>query len=110
MNTPHLPTPVYLNKAKYTFRLVLYSFLFSILAVVLGSPFDNDFKNLLVAIPFLLGIVATPVGLYFNLRSFAKREPFRRQKLLYLSGYVFFMVIFLSLLTAVVLDFRSLIL
>ncbi|AKQ46056.1 hypothetical protein TH63_11045 [Rufibacter radiotolerans] len=99
-----------LKKAKALYRAILYLTAFTILMALLlpALKLEGTIRDLTISLPALLAVFITPVGFFFLIKSYRAKEPYKKQKLLYLVGYGFFITLFVLFTYAVAVDIAKL--
>lgn len=94
------------NKSKFCYKVSFYLFISLILFTQLNRVLKiNDIISaLLISLSVLSMFAFVPCGLFFVIKSFVKKEPFHRYRILYLIGHLFFLLLLLALLIGVAND------
>jgi hypothetical protein len=97
----------YLYKAKALYKVIWYSLGGSILMSMGVRLLDFQgyyITDLLVGLPALLAFAISPLGLVYILKSYLKKESYKKQKLLYLLGMIFFNLIVVAMIFVIISD------
>ena len=97
----------YLRKSATVYKiysgLSLIVLVVTILKRILQTE-QSDLLNLVVDLPIIAMFIMVPVGLYFSLKSYALKQGSAKSRFLYLIGHLFFALIVLIIIAAVVSD------
>ncbi|MCP2045764.1 putative membrane protein [Pontibacter sp. HSC-36F09] len=97
----------YLYKAKKLYKVIWYSLGASILVSIALRVLDLQgyyLTDLLVGLPTLMAFAISPLGLVYILKSYLKKERYKKQKLLYLFGMIFFNLIVVAMVFVIISD------
>lgn len=85
--------PIYLKRSVILYKIYGSLFLFSIFVSVFIRPiFKNypDIVDLLMGLPVLSLFVMAPMGVFYSLKSYKRKEGLSKIRLRYLLGHIFF--------------------
>jgi hypothetical protein len=90
----------YLNKARILYHVIFYSFIFSSIghALARASILTGNLASVFPFFPAVIGFVISPIGLYFIINSYLKKEANTKDKKVYLIGIVLANIITLTVL------------
>ncbi|MDO6391429.1 hypothetical protein Q4E40_14915 [Pontibacter sp. BT731] len=97
----------YLYKAKALYKVIWYTLGASILMSMVVRLLDLRgyyVADLLIGLPALLAFAISPLGLVYILKSYLKKENYKKQKLLYLFGMIFFNLIVVAMVLVIISD------
>jgi len=77
-----------LDKARTLYYVIFFSFIFSNIGYSLArvSVISGDLAKLFPFFPAVIGFIASPVGLYYIVKSYSRKEDNQKQKTVYLIG------------------------
>ncbi|RVU00957.1 hypothetical protein EOD41_10010 [Mucilaginibacter limnophilus] len=83
------------HKSQKYFRYILIATVGILLVTQLVAQINIHpiVNSLFIVIPFFVVVIGTITGFYYLVMSFVRRETFRKARMLYAFGYVFFMLI-----------------
>jgi hypothetical protein len=81
---------IYLNKARTLYHVIFFSFVFSTIghALTRASVLTGDLASVFPFFPAVIGFIISPIGLFFILKSYKKKEANTKDKKVYLIGIV----------------------
>lgn len=97
------PVLRHLNKAKSLFYILLACAFFSIAVTVLGKGLRGNTIGMIIALPWLMILVLSPLALVHIIKSYRHKEV-HQHKIWYLIGIVFFNAVLLFLIVNIVWD------
>lgn len=99
----------YFYKSKSLYRYSAFIFLWSIVYTQIIKPIGlNEIADaFLLAIPALSLYIITPLGLFYLIKSYLKKEPYNKYRAFYLLGHLFFLFILLALLFSMYFDYSK---
>lgn len=94
------------NISKFCYKISLYSFLWIVVVSQLDKVLEINgvIAAFAVVLPFFAIFILIPCGLFFVIKSFVVKEPFHRYRILYLIGHLFFLLIMIGFVVAIVSD------
>ncbi len=98
-----------LIRAKKLYRISFYCIVFTLLMTLVFGVIrtQSGLKDLLIGLPALICFFCAPAGLFFSIRSYLKKEPDNKAKLMYFIGNAFFTLLFLLMFIAFMSDMRQ---
>lgn len=96
----------YYNKAKLYYKYTFFIFIWIILFSQVYKLINPIIAAILMVFPFLAEYVIVPIGLRFVIKSYISKEPFHRYRLLYLIGFLFFLLLEIGFLIAIAGDIK----
>ena len=100
------PTHPNFKKAKLLLKVMVVTFTLSFVCAFVARffPINSDVINLIIALPMLVVILLAPIGLFYIIRSYVKKEKPAKRRLIYLLGIIFFNLIFLLCIALFIID------
>jgi hypothetical protein len=90
---------LYLNKARVLYNVIFYSFIFSTIGHALAKVLNlGALGNLFPFFPAVIGFIASPIGLFYIIKSYLQKEDNDKQKKIYLISIVLANIITLTVL------------
>lgn len=98
--------PKHFIRAKKYYRIVFGLFVWTILFAQIFKRIEINtiVQSLLIAIPVLAAFVLVPLGLFNLIKSYTQKEPSNKYRTFFLIGYIFFLLIILTLILPIILD------
>jgi hypothetical protein len=106
MTTPIISSK-YFSRAKTLFRITIFSFLGATILswMFKGTSVNPEVADIVTGLPLLMAYILVPIGFIYLVKSYRKKEPFNRYRILYLTGYFFFLVVLAGFLIIIAGDF-----
>lgn len=109
------PKNLYLKKSARLYKISVGLMIFAVLmsAVIRPLLYERysqfvDLADMFVGIPVLINIVLSPLGLYYSLKSYRRKEGHRMVRLKYLAGHLFFCLLIVLIIAVLISDITML--
>ena len=91
----------YYKKAKLYYRVSLLLLLWIVLfsGIVKQIRLNTIIQALIILLPVLAIVLLIPIGAFFLAKSYVVKEQFNRYKILYVAGYLLFIIFLIFILS-----------